>query len=438
VLSLASDRAGVGPAEEELCVPTIDLAFGRLSLPLDVPAAAEIVAPRSLPAMPDEEATLVGRLRSPLAGPGLEVLARGRRTVGISICDNTRPYPLRTVLPPLLGVLGGREVTLFVATGSHRAATAAELREMLGEEILGAVGLCQHDARRSDQHRPVSVLPDTGVPAALDARFLDQDLRLTLGLVEPHFFAGFSGGPKMVAPGLASLETIMELHSPARIAHPRATWGQLEGNPVHEGIRHVAAAARVDLSVEITVNRQRGITGVFAGPPVPAHAAGCAAVRQVEMVPVAAPFDLVVTTNGGYPLDQNLYQTVKGMSAAAQIVKPGGAIVVVAECSDGFPSHGRYRDTLAAYSGPGQFLAALPGLAPAADLWQVQVHAQIASRARVFLHTAGLDDAAVHLAWLEPAPDLQGTVDRLLREAGAQARVAVLPRGPYTIPYLSG
>ncbi|MBP1631877.1 MAG: larA [Acidobacteria bacterium] len=416
---------------------TVNLAYGRGLLPLEVPNGTEVIEPRSLPGLPDERATVVAALRAPLAGPGLRELARGRRTAGISICDNTRPFPLRTVLPPMLEELAGLEVTLFVATGSHRACTPGELDEMLGDEILSAVAISQHDARRAGAHRRVTVIPDSGVPAALDAAYLDQDLRLTLGLIEPHFFAGFSGGPKMVAPGLASLETILDLHSTARTGHPLATWGVAVGNPIHDAIRHVAAAAEVHLSLDITQNREREITGVFAGPPAVGHPQGYAAVRRAAMCPVAAPFDVVVTTNGGYPLDQNLYQTVKGMSAAAQIVKPGGAILVASECSDGFPAHGRYRELLAAFAGPREFLAALPGLLPAPDLWQVQVQALVQSKARVLLHAGGLTDDEVRVAWLEPAGDPGEALTRLVREADPGARVAVLPGGPYLIPYLA-
>jgi nickel-dependent lactate racemase len=416
-------------------MPVVNLSFGRGFLPLEVPDGAEVIAPRSQPGLPDEQAAVAAALRSPLGGPGLRELARGRRTVGISICDNTRPYPLQTVLPPVLEELAGHEVILFVATGSHRAATGDELVEMLGDEILSAVAISQHDARRADAHRQVTIIPDSGVPAFLDAGFLDQNLRLTLGLIEPHFFAGFSGGPKMVAPGLASLETIYDLHSTARAGHPRATWGVTEGNPIHEAIRHVAEAGRVHLALDITQNRRRQITGVFAGPPLVSHPRGYAAVRETAMYPVAALFDVVVTTNGGYPLDQNLYQTVKGMSAAAQIVKPGGAILVASECSDGFPAHGRYRELLAAYPGPGEFLAALPGLPPAPDLWQVQVQAQVQGKARVLLHTRGLSEAEVRTGWLEPAPDLEAALVARLAEAGPGARLAVLPGGPDMIPY---
>jgi nickel-dependent lactate racemase len=194
----------------------------------------------------------------------------------------------------------------------------------------------------------------------------------------------------------------------------------------------------VHLSVEVTQNRRREVTGVFAGVPALAHEAACGAARGAVMRPVEAPFDVVVATNGGYPLDQNLYQTVKGMSAAAQIVRPGGAILLAAECSDGFPGHGAYRDLLSAYGGPADFLAALPRLGPAPDVWQVMVQAKIQARARVLLHTGGLSDDEVRGAWLEPVADVDEALRRLLGEAGPAARVAVLPGGPHVIPYLSG
>ena len=419
-------------------MPEVRLSYGRSFLPLEVPEGTEVIEPRMLPGLADPAAAVREALASPLGTGALSDLAPGRRTAGISICDITRPYPLRIVLPPVLEALSGMRVTLFVATGSHRACTHSEMEEMLGRDILAAVEVVQHDARRPDRHRRLGAQPDSGAPIDIEAEFLDQDLRITLGLVEPHFFAGFSGGPKMVAPGLASLETILDLHSPARMADPRADWGVTRGNPVHDSIRHAAALGSVHLSVEVTQNRRREITGVHAGVPASAHEAGCAAARAAVMRPVEAPFDVVVATNGGYPLDQNLYQTVKGMSAAAQIVKPGGAILLAAECADGFPGHGSYRDLLAAYSGPADFLAALPRLGPAPDVWQVMVQAKIQARARVLLHTSGLTGGEVREAWLEPVTDPGEALGRLLREAGPGARVAVLPGGPHVIPYLSG
>jgi nickel-dependent lactate racemase len=241
----------------------------------------------------------------------------------------------------------------------------------------------------------------------------------------------------MVAPGLAAIETVLELHSAARIGSPRATWGVTAANPVHDAIRALAERARVDFNLDVTLNRDRRITRVFAGDPARSHAAGCAFSRRTAMAAVAEPYDVVLSTNSGHPLDQNLYQTVKGMSAAAQIARPGGAIVVASECSDGLPEHGRYKDLLRESGGPAEFLARLERQTCGEhDQWQVQVQALIQQRARVLVHAGGLTPDQVRAAWLEPVADVAAAVADLLREAGPEARLAVLPEGPQTIPYV--
>jgi lactate racemase len=354
------------------------------------------------------------------------------------VCDVTRPFPARLVLPVLLDELGPAVITVFVATGTHRACTPAELERMLGREVLSAVRVVQHDAFDRDRHAPLGEVPGSRAPALVEREFLEQAVRLTAGFIEPHFFAGFSGGPKMVAPGLAHLDTVLELHSAARIGHPSATWGVTQGNPVHDGVRGIAARAGVAFNLDVTLNDRHQVTGVFAGDLPASHAAGCALAQDTAMVPVAAPYDVVVSTNSGYPLDQNLYQTVKGMSAAAQIVRPGGVIVMASECADGVPAHGRYGELLRESAGPSQFLDRLARPGPARhDQWQVQVQAQVQRRARVLVRAGGLTAEQVRAAWLEPVEDVAGCVAELMRSAGPGSRLAVLPEGPQTIPYVS-
>jgi lactate racemase len=272
----------------------------------------------------------------------------------------------------------------------------------------------------------------------VDSAFLDQDVRITTGFIEPHFFAGFSGGPKMVAPGLAAIETVLDLHSAARIGDPRATWGIVQGNPVHDAVRAIAAQVGVAFNLDVTLNREHAITNVFSGELFASHEAGCAFARQTAMAPVRAQYDVVLTTNSGYPLDQNLYQSVKGMSAAAQIVKSGGSIIIASECSDGVPAHGGYKKLLSQGADPDAFLARLaqPGFS-VHDQWQVQVQAQIQRRAHVFVKADGLSDADVRAAWLEPVDDLAECVSARLAAAGPHSRLAVLPQGPQTIPYVT-
>jgi nickel-dependent lactate racemase len=297
----------------------------------------------------------------------------------------------------------------------------------------------QHDAFARERHRQVGTVLGTDTPALIESGFLDQDVRITTGFIEPHFFAGFSGGPKMVAPGLAGIETVLDLHSAARIGHACATWGVVEGNPVHDAVRAIAKQVGVTFNLDVTLNRDHAITNVFSGELFASHAAGCTFVRETAMAEVAEPYDVVLTTNSGYPLDQNLYQTVKGMSAAAQIVRPGGSIVIASECSDGLPAHGGYKDLLRQGVNPDVYLARLfePGFS-VHDQWQVQVQAQIQRRAQVFVKADGLTDDEVRAAWLQPVRDVSECVVERLALAGRDARLAVLPQGPQTIPYVAG
>jgi nickel-dependent lactate racemase len=308
---------------------------------------------------------------------------------------------------------------------------------MFGPRVLERVNIIQHDAFDRNRHTRLGSVPGTDVPALVETAFLEQDVRITTGFIEPHFFAGFSGGPKMVNPGLAGLETVLELHSAARIGHPNARWGTIEGNPIHDPVREIASRAGVTFNLDVTLNRKHQITKVFAGELFQSHRAGCEFARRTAMVGVDQPYDVVVTSNGGYPLDQNLYQSVKGMSAAAQIVKQGGAIVIATECADGMPDHGRYKDLLLHHSGPAAFLRQLdkPGFS-VHDQWQVQVQALIQRRARVFVKSAVLTDTELRQAWFEPVNDISEVVRKLMIEAGSGARLAVLPEGPQTIPYV--
>jgi lactate racemase len=352
----------------------------------------------------------------------------------------TRPFPGWRVLPVLVDELracGAGPITIFIATGTHRVCTPAELEQMLGAEVMRACQLVQHDAFDAARHRQVGTVLGTRTPALVESAFLDQTVRITTGFIEPHFFAGFSGGPKMVAPGLAALETVLDLHSAVRIGDPCATWGITAGNPVHDAVRAIAAEVGIAFNLDVTLNRDHAITNVFSGDLFASHAAGCTFARATAMVRVAAPYDVVLTTNSGYPLDQNLYQSVKGMSAAAQIVKPGGSIVIASECSDGLPAHGGYKDLLHQAASPDAFLTQLwePDFS-VHDQWEAQVQAQIQRKAQVFIRTDGLSFEAVRDAWLEPIDDVSACVRDRLAAAGSGARLAVLPQGPQTIPYV--
>jgi nickel-dependent lactate racemase len=307
---------------------------------------------------------------------------------------------------------------------------------MLGAEIARRYRVVNHDSRDRSCLAYVGAT-STGVPVHLNRAWVHADVRITTGFVEPHFFAGFSGGPKMVAPGLAGLETVLVLHDARRIGHPNATWGVTEGNPIHDDVREIARMTDVHFAVDVTLNRAQKITAVFAGDLFAEHRLACEAAKRDAMQAVESSFDVVLTTNSGFPLDQNLYQAVKGMSAAAKVVKQGGTIVCAAECSDGLPSHGSYGQVLASQPSPEKLLAMInaPGYS-VPDQWQVQIQAQIQIKARVLVKSGGLTPDAVRAAHFEPIDDVAAAVREAMRQAGPAATLCVLPQGPQTIPYL--
>ena len=421
----------------------IRLAYGETGLDVDLPDdRTTVVEPVHVAGTKDPRGVLRSALQSPVAGPPLGQIVRPGQSVAISVCDGTRAQPRHLMVPAVLDeiadVVDIADVVVLVATGTHRGNTEAELRAMLGDAVVDRVRVVNHDAR-DDESLVWMGVHGNGVPVWLNRHWVEADVRITTGFVEPHFFAGFSGGPKLAVPGLAGLETVLTLHDAQRIGHPDATWAVCEGNPVHDDIRAVVAAVGgVHFGFDVTLNREQQVVGVFAGELFAMHAEARTSARDLAMAPVPGLFDVVVTTNSGYPLDQNLYQAVKGISAAATVVKDGGAIVCAAEGRDGFPNHGSYRQVLESAASPQTLLDAIenrPRTVP--DQWQVQVQAKLQSRARVIMHTSYLSDRALEAAHLEQTHDIGATVRSLLDAAGPDARVCVLPEGPQTIPYVS-
>ena len=420
----------------------IQLAFGEDGLSVDVPADATVVAPRHQSPHPDPARALAKALRQPLGRGRLRESVPPGARVAVSVCDITRAQPRKVMLEALLeeldGLVRAEDVTILVATGTHRANTPEELRRMLGDELAERCRVVNHVARDPDSLVDLGLVGD-GVPLWLNREWVEADVRITTGFVEPHFFAGFSGGPKMVAPGLAGINTVLVLHDARRVGHPCSTWGRIADNPMHGDIRAAAAhpRARPDFSVDVLLDREQRITRVFAGELFAMHEAACEAALEAAMQKVEAPFDVVLTTNSGYPLDQNLYQAVKGMSAAAQVVKEGGTILCAAECRDGLPEHGRYADTLRAGRSTAELLRAIEQRQRAEpDQWQVQVQAMIQRKAEVLVHATGLTTEQIEAAHFRAAPDLEEALAGALARAGEKATLCVLPEGPQTIPYL--
>jgi nickel-dependent lactate racemase len=420
----------------------LKLAYGRTGLQIELPddVPLTVLEPQPVPGLADEGAALAAALRAPLGTPPLVELVGADDTVAIVFSDLTRPMPNDRVLPPLLAELAragvaDEQIVLINALGTHRPQTEAELRTMLGADIVDRYRIVQHDAW--DEANLVEVSRNhAGRPVRINRAYLAASIRILTGFIEPHLFAGFSGGPKAVLPGIADIEAILDNHGPALIAHPRATWTVMAGNPLWEEMLAVARRTGPVFLLNVTLNRQRQITGVFAGDLVAAHRRGTDFARETSMRPVARLFDLVITSNSGYPLDLNLYQAVKGMSAAAQIVKPGGDILVAAECWDGIPDHGEYKRLLWEADSPQDLLARVmaPGFR-CHDQWEGQVQAQIQARARVHVYADGLSDEELRRAHVIVCRSIEATVGQILRDKPG-ATIAVLPDGPQTVPYL--
>lgn len=423
-------------------MPPIALAYGRHGLMIDLPGPVDIIRPRFVPGLPDEAGALQQALRSPLGTPPLADLVRTGDSVVIVHTDITRATPNDRILPVLLAELEGagvrrQDITLLNGLGTHRPQTLTELRAMLGDAVVDRYRCRQHDCF-DDAHLVSLGTTSLGHPVRINRAYMEAGVKILTGFIEPHFFAGFSGGPKAILPSLAGAESVFTNHGRAMIGQPKATWGITAGNPIWEEMREVALLTRPTFLLNVTLNAERQITGVFAGDMLAAHAEGCRQVQQSAMVACPAPYDVVVTTNSGYPLDQNLYQTVKGMSAAAQVVRAGGAIIMAAACEDGLPGHGRYAALLAEAGSPWAVLEmiARPGFSEH-DQWQVQIQAQIQQRADVYVYSDGLSEGQIRGALFLPCQDIAGTVAELRARYGPAARVCVMPEGPQTVPYLA-
>jgi lactate racemase len=418
----------------------IELAYGKSSLSVDLPDNREIIVvePKFVPALSDPPAALQDCLKDPLGLPPLSETPSDTK-VGIIFSDITRPTPNDVILPVLLDQLAHiprENITLFNALGTHRPNTDIELRGMLGDELVENYRIVQNNAFEPETQICLGV-SNLGHEVWINREVIECDLRVLTGFIEPHFFAGFSGGGKAIMPGMAGQRTVFGNHDAGMITSPKATWGVNSENPIFDEIREVVRMAGACFLMNVTLNRDKEITGVFSGDLELAHNAGCDFIRQSAMVPVQALFDIVITTNSGYPLDLNLYQAVKGMSAAAQIVKSGGTIIIAADCWDGIPDHGLFSQLLKEAESPQALLKTIhsPGFLKQ-DQWQAQILAQLLLKAKIYLRTDNLSREDVEGAMLQYSSSIEETLEKELERLGSGARLCVLPEGPQTIPYL--
>jgi nickel-dependent lactate racemase len=429
---------------------TIRLAYGEsgLDLPLDEALfEPTVILPISPPAVADPRQAFLAAVEAPCGGEALSrLVARRTRELGrpprsavVVISDHTRTVPDHLLVPWLVESIGipDAQITILIGTGTHRASTAAELERKLGSDVLRRFTIVNHDCKAEADLVHLGSSSCSG-PLWLNRHYVEAELRLATGFIEPHFFAGFSGGSKAIVPGVAGLRTIQHFHRSALIAHPRTTWGDTGGNPLQQLSREMVALCPPHFIVNVTLNLEKRITGVFAGTVTAAHDAGCIQAHHEALSLVPRRYPVVVTTNSGYPLDQNFYQTVKGISAAARICEPGGTILVASRCNLGLPNDGEFRSLLSDPRPSGALLEAILRSAETPhDQWQVQTLLQCLTQARIILHSE-LSVADRLLTRTGHSDDLVATLGDLARARVGRLPVALLPMGPLTIPVVAG
>jgi nickel-dependent lactate racemase len=418
----------------------VRLEYGTSGLAVEIPSSrVSVFSPRHEAGLSDEKAAFREAVTAPIGCRPLREIVGARDRVAVVIPDITRPLPSHRLLPWLFEALSHvppERFTIVNGTGSHRVNTEEELASMVGREVLERCQVVNHDSHDPATMEPAGTSPD-GQPVHMSRAYVQADRRIVLGFIEPHFMAGFSGGYKGIFPAVADIASIMRYHDAGTIGDPRSTWGVLDGNPTQEQIRHDGALLPVDFCVNVTLDRERRITRFFCGDVDAAFRAGAAFSKATAMVACAERFPIVLTSNSGYPLDQNLYQAVKGMSAAAQIVAEDGLILAAARCNDGFPEHGNFKKLLFDHDSPKALLETIlaPGFSMY-DQWEAQILAMIQSVARIGL-TSELPAAEVLRAHIEPVAEMGERVRQELTRRGADLEIAVLPEGPMTIPYVA-
>ena len=414
------------------------LLYGKDNLSIQLPDNAFVVEPTNMAGLQDTNREITDALRNPIGTSPLKEMVKPSETVAIAISDITRPTPNHILVPLLIEELNHVPLENFViinGTGTHRDQTRDEFIQMLGEWVVDNIRIVNNQCHEKETLVNVGE-SSFGCDVYLNKDYVEADFKIVTGFIEPHFFAGFSGGPKGIMPGIAGIETIMTFHNARMIGDPLATWGNMVDNPVQDMTREINGMCKPDFMLNVTLNREKDITAVFAGELYEAHDKGCEFAKEHAMIKCEERFDVVITSNSGYPLDQNLYQAVKGMSAAHKIVKKGGSILVASECSDGLPSHGNYSKIFEMAESPEELLEMINNPEfKMFDQWQVQKQAVIQVWADVYVHSK-LTDEQVTGAMLKPMPNIEDTLEELKKTYGEDMTVAVLPLGPLTIPYV--
>ena len=417
----------------------VHLEYGRSGLDVELPERNVVACLqyRASEPLADPDAAVRDSLARPIQTRPLRELALGRRNACVVVSDVTRPVPNRTLLPPILETLEAagiprREILILVATGLHRPNEGEELVEMVGREIVDHYRIENHHGQRPEEHTYLGQSP-RGLPVWVDSRYVRSELKITTGLIEPHLMAGFSGGRKLICPGLSALETVGAWHGPDFLEHPNACNGCLAANPVHEENTAIGRMAGCDFIVNVVIDAQRRILRVVAGDMEAAFLEGVEFARTAVSATLAAPADVVVTTSAGYPLDTTFYQSIKGLVGALPIVKLGGTIVMAASLTEGIGSpefQQLFRDNPTL---DGFMERLLSKNYFSMDQWQLEELAKVRRQAKVKVVCQGLPPETLRQLFVEPAASVEAAVAAGLREFGPDATIAVIPKGPYVL-----
>ncbi|MFH1488147.1 MAG: nickel-dependent lactate racemase [Pseudomonadota bacterium] len=424
----------------------VDLLYGRNGLTVNLPDDIGVtkIQKHPMPILRDPSQALREALTRPVKSPPLSELARGQKTACILICDVTRPVPNGTLLPPLIENLTAagisrENILIMVATGLHRPNEDDELREVVGsDEVFETVRVVNHFARDREAHVDLG-RTSGGIPVMLDRRFVDAGIKIVTGLVEPHFMAGYSGGRKVVAPGIAYQDTILTFHTSHILEHPRAANCIIDGNPLHEAQIEIIRSLGGVLALNVVIDDERRIGFVNFGEIETSHLRAVEFMRKYAEVSVPRRFKTIVTTSAGYPLDKTYYQTVKGMVGVIDILEPGGTIIIASECSEGMGTREFVSaQQLLCEKGPDRFMSILDGRKKALiDEWQTEMLIKALRVGNIRLYTTGLSEEDLKDSYVEPVSSIEEAVKASVRAQGDKD-IAVVPEGPYVIPLFSG
>lgn len=421
----------------------VHLPYGEKEIPLQLPArrVKAILNSKFAPALKDIEEKIRESLDNPIYSPPLREIAKEKRNACVVISDVTRPIPNKVILPPLLTYLEEvgikrENILILIATGLHRPNLGEELEKMVGKEIANNYRIENHIARDKSQQKYLGTT-QRGTEIWINKLYVEADLKILTGLIEPHFMGGYSGGRKSICPGIAGVDTVKIQHGPQFLEHPNADNGIIEGNPFHEEALEIAKKVGVDFILNVTINKQREVTGVFGGHLEKAWEEGVRFLEQFVKVSIEEPVEVVLTHGGGAPLDATFYQTVKGMVGALPILKPGGTIIIASSCSEGVGSEEFKRllwesesleKTVEKMYDPENFVI---------DQWEVEELAKVYKKAKdVYLYTDGLNEEELKHCFVKPVRDLERTIIDVLESYGEGAKLAVISEGPYIIPYI--